>query len=150
MPISIPPDLSKSMPDGPTWQEVSDGYRAQTDQLRGQARLIYGAMVEHVEEEAKRTGARLRIMDPGTVLSKVAAAAPLAIRMDVTAATALYARQSHVDEVPGEKHRSWSIELDEAPEMPMVVRRGLTRMVEQVARLQGAEPDRPQQSLDLA
>jgi hypothetical protein len=57
--------------------------------------------------------------------------------MDVTPATALYARQPHVAEGGRERHRSWPVDLGIGPGLPRNVANGLTRVVEQIALLQG-------------
>lgn len=140
---------SARVTDLPTWDEMAERLRADDARAREQATLLYQAMVDHVEREAARTGARLQIMDPGTVLPKQAGEAPLAMRMDVTQATVLYARQPHVTEPREEKHRSWRIDLELAPSLPPIVSRGLSRMVEQVATMQGSRFDKTQPQMDL-
>lgn len=137
------------MPESRSWVEVAAEYVQSVEDLKQKARQIYGEMVAHVAQESTRTGAKIAIMSPGTVLPKTAASTPLAVRLDVTAAGALYARQAHVDETTGGKHRSWRIEFDETSAMPTIVRRGLTRMVEEVARLQGCQQHTPQKTMDF-
>ncbi len=125
------------MPDGLPWAEVNAAFDRDLEHLKSLAHRLYGQMVAHVATEAARTGAKLSIMPPGTVLPKPAGDAPLALRMDVTAGTALYARQPHVGEPAGEKHRSWPVNLKIHDGLPDRIRRGLSRMVREVARLQG-------------
>lgn len=136
------------MPEGKTWEEVDASYRASVEQMRDLARSLYEQMIDHVTQEIARTGASIEIVAPGTPLPKHPGTTPIAIHMDVTPSTANFARQRHIDDLPGEKHRSWPIQL-ETSTMPPSVRNGLTRFVEQVAELQGRSINRPQGTLDL-
>lgn len=135
------------MTEGRSWAEVNAAHDRSVERLKDRARQVYGQMVAHVAQEAAHCGARLNIMPPGTVLPKTATDAPLALRMDVTAGTVLYARQPHTAEPAGEKHRSWRVDLDVDDRPPNVVRRGLSRMVEDVARLHGNDIHTRQPSL---
>jgi hypothetical protein len=136
------------MSEGLTWEEVDASGAANFEQMRDQARSLYTEMVDHLMREIARTGASIEIVAPGTTLPQNPGTAPIAIRMDVTPATAIWARQRHIDDRPGEKHRSWPVDLKIA-KMPGSVKNGITRFVEQVAELQGQTIDRPQRALDL-
>lgn len=124
------------MADGLAWTEVAEAYEAEVEQLRAGARGLYDLMAAHLRAETERTGAEITLMAPGSVLPKEPAVATIAMRMDVTPATALYARQPHASEGGRERHRSWPVDLAPASSLPRNVAAGLTRVVEEVARLQ--------------
>ena len=121
----------------PTWEELKDTYEASVRRMHERARALYGEMVSHVVSEIERTGADILLEEPGSVLPKQASDGPIAMRMDVTPGTILYSRQSHAAEPPGEKHRSWRVDLESASALPLNVRDGLSHVVEAVAALQG-------------
>ena len=130
-----------------TWEEMAAEMRARDIEARRLAHAIYEEMAAHVEAELRRTGARLELRPPGTNLPKTPTSEIIAMRMDVTAGTAICARQPHSSEPPREQHRSWVVDLDSG-RMDSAVRRGITRVVERVATLQGRSPS-PQLGLDL-
>lgn len=144
----MPFELEMKEMQGVEWEEVEARMRKRDTEARRNAQAIHDEMVAHVKAEIERTGANLKLHNPGTKLPKTPTSETIAMRFDVTASTALCARQAHCSEGNGEHHRSWPIDLD-AGKMNSTVRSGLTRMVEKVAILQGRPLAHAQLRLDI-
>ncbi|MDE1918033.1 MAG: hypothetical protein KGJ57_19355 [Sphingomonadales bacterium] len=124
------------------WDELSASYTQSVEKSVALAQDLYDRMIAHLMDEIARTGAQIDVRPPGTVLPKNSTDAPIALRMNVTYTTASFARQRHLKDKPGEKRRSWPIVLARTAVLPGNVKSGLTRMIEEVALLQGATPER--------
>lgn len=122
---------------GLSWPDVADRMTADHAEARRLARLLHDEALHLVREEAVLTNAAIEVRPVGSVLPRERGADPLAVRFDVTAATLIFARQPHLSEPVGEKHRSWRIVLSDGGALPTNVRTSLRNEIRKVAALQG-------------